>query len=89
MYAQYESHDDATLSYMDDPLHRFNTFKDVVLLSRASKKAMAKVNALSTELVKKSKVHKEINAETRTPSMLWHEINGWRDYISHGTDISK
>jgi hypothetical protein len=32
MYAQYKSHDDATLSYMQDTLHRFHTFKDVFLL---------------------------------------------------------
>jgi len=32
MYAQYKSHDDATLSYMEDALHRFHTFKDVLLL---------------------------------------------------------
>jgi hypothetical protein len=88
-YGQYESHDDATLSYMDDALHRFHTLKDVFLLGQASKKAKAKVNVLSTELVKKRKVHKEINAETRTASMLWREMNGWWDSITHGTDISK
>jgi hypothetical protein len=32
MYARYKSHDDATLSYMEDALCRFHTFKDVVLL---------------------------------------------------------
>jgi len=32
MYARYISHDDATLSYMVDTLHRFHTFKDVFLL---------------------------------------------------------
>jgi len=32
MYARYKSHDDATLSYMEDALHRFHTFKDVFLL---------------------------------------------------------
>jgi hypothetical protein len=32
MYAQYKSHDDATLSYMEDDLCRFHTFKDVFLL---------------------------------------------------------
>jgi len=32
MYARYKSHDDATLSYMQDALHRFHTFKDVLLL---------------------------------------------------------
>jgi hypothetical protein len=32
MYARYKSHNDATLSYMEDALHRFHTFKDVFLL---------------------------------------------------------
>jgi hypothetical protein len=30
--AQYETHNDATLSYMEVDLHRFYTFKDVFLL---------------------------------------------------------
>ena len=64
MYARYKSHDDATLSYMEDAFHRFHTFKDVFLLGRAGKEANAKVNALRTELVKKRKVDKETNAET-------------------------
>ena len=46
MYARYKSHDDATLSYMEDALHRFHTFKDVFLLGRAGKKAKCKANAL-------------------------------------------
>jgi len=53
MYAPYESHDDATLSYMEDSLHRFHTFKDVFVLGQAGKKAKAKANALRMELVKK------------------------------------
>jgi hypothetical protein len=32
MYARYKSHDDATLSFLEDTLHRFHTFKDVFLL---------------------------------------------------------
>jgi len=32
MYAGYTSHDDATLSYMEDALHRSHTIKDVFLL---------------------------------------------------------
>jgi hypothetical protein len=56
MYARYESHDDATLSYTEDALHRFHNFKDVFLLGRAGKKAQAKANALRTVLVKKRKV---------------------------------
>jgi len=46
MYARYKSHDDATLSYMEDTLHHFDTFKDVILLGRAGKPAKAKPNAL-------------------------------------------
>jgi len=32
MYAQYKSQDDATLSYMENALRRFLTYKDVFLL---------------------------------------------------------
>jgi hypothetical protein len=64
MYAQYTSHDEATLSYMEDALCRFQTFNDVFVFVRASKKGKAKANALRTELVKKRKVDKETNAET-------------------------
>jgi len=53
LYARYHSHDDATLSYMEDALHGFHTFKGVFLLGQAGKKAKAKANALRTELVKK------------------------------------
>jgi hypothetical protein len=38
MYARYKSHDDATLSYMEDALCRFHSFKDVFLLRRAGKR---------------------------------------------------
>jgi hypothetical protein len=89
MYARYISHDDATLSYMEDALCRFHTFKDVFLLGRASKKAKAKANALRTELVKKRKVDEETNAETWTPSKKRHEMNAWQDYISHEIKVSK
>jgi len=64
MYARYISHDDATLSYMEDALHRFHTFKDVFLLGGAGKQGKAKANALTTELVKKRKVDEEPNAES-------------------------
>jgi hypothetical protein len=67
IYAQYKSHDDATLSYMEDALHRFHTFEDVFLLWRAGQKAKAKANALRMELVKKRKVDDETYAETWTP----------------------
>jgi len=52
MYARYKSHDDATLSYMEDTLHCFHAFKDVCLLGRAGKKPKAKANAPRTELMK-------------------------------------
>jgi len=70
-------------------MHHFHTFKDVVLLGRAGKKAKAKANALGTEIVKKRKVDEETNAETWTPSKKRREMNAWRDYISHEIDISK
>jgi hypothetical protein len=89
MNARYTSHDDATLSYMEDPLHRFDTFKDVFLLGRAGKKPKAKANALRTELVKKRKVDEKRNAETWTPSKKRREMKAWRDVISHKLDISK
>ena len=64
MYAQYKSHDDATFSYMEDALSRFNTFKEVFLLGQAAKKVKAKTIALRMELVQKRKVDKESLAET-------------------------
>jgi hypothetical protein len=64
MYTQYKSHHDATLSYIEDSLCRFHTFKDEFLLGRAGKKAWAKSNALRTVLAKKRKVNKETNADT-------------------------
>jgi hypothetical protein len=49
---------------MDDALHHFHTIKDVFLLGQASKKAKAKANALTAELVKKRKVDDETNDES-------------------------
>jgi len=83
MYARYQCHDDATLRYMEDALHRFHTFKDVFLLGRAGTKAKAKANALRMELVKKRKVDEEGHAETWTQSKKWREMKAWRDYIRH------
>jgi hypothetical protein len=82
IYARYKSHDDATLSYMEDALHRFHTFKDVFLLGRAGKKAKPKANALRTELGKKRKVDEETNADTWTPSKKRRKMNAWRDYVT-------
>jgi hypothetical protein len=89
IYARYKSHDDATLSYMEDALHRFHTFKDVFLLGRAGKEAIATANALRTELVNNQQVDKETNAETWTPSKKRREMNAWRDHISQEIDDSK
>jgi len=89
MYARYKSHNDATLSYMEDALCRFHTFKDVFLLGRAGKWEKAKANALRTELMKKRKVDQDTNAETSTPSKKRPEMNPWQDYISYEIDDSK
>jgi hypothetical protein len=89
MYARYNSHDDATLSYMEDALCHFHTFKDIFLLRRAGKKVKAKANALRMELVKKRKVDEERNAQTWTQSKKWRAMNAWQDYISHEIDVSK
>jgi hypothetical protein len=88
MYAQYKSHDDATLNYMEGTWHCCHTFQDIFLLGRASKKAKAKANTLKTELVKKQKVDKETNAETSTPSKKRREMNPLRDSIRHKIGIS-
>jgi len=89
MYAPYTSHHDATLSYMEDALHRFHTFKDVFLLRRTSTKAKAKANAQRMELVKKRMVDEETNVETRTLSQKQRKMNDWRDYIRPEIDLSK
>jgi len=89
MNAQYQSHDDATLSYMEDAMRRFHTFKDVFLLGQSDNKAKAKANALRTELVKKRKVDKETYAEKWMPSKRWRKMNAWRDCICHGMDVSE
>jgi len=89
MYARSKSHDDTTLSYMEDALHHFHTLKDVLLLGRAYKKAMAKANTLRMELVKKRKVDDETYTKTWTTSKKRREMNAWRDYICHEIDVSK
>jgi len=64
MYGRYIAHDDVTLIYMDDALHRFRTVKYDFLLGRAGRKEKAKAIPLRMELVKKRKVDKETNAAT-------------------------
>jgi hypothetical protein len=89
MYAQYKSHDDATLSNLEDALHRVHPFRDVFLLGRARQMGKATANALRMELVKKRQLDKETTAETWTPSKKWCEMNTWHDFISHEIDVSK
>ena len=89
MYARDISQHDATLSYMEDAFHCFHTFKDGSLLGQAGKKVQAKDNALRTELVKKRQIHKEMNAETWTPSKKRLKLNAWMDSISHEIGVSK
>jgi len=89
MYARYKSHDDATLSYLEDAMGRFYTFKDVFLLRLVGKIVQAEANALRLILMKKWKIDEETNAETWTLSKRPHELNAWRDYISDELDVSK
>jgi len=89
MYAQYKSHDDTTLSNMEDTWCRFHIFKDVFLLRRADKKAKATANSRRMEHVKTRKVDKETNADSWTLSKKQREMNAWHDYISREIDISK
>jgi len=87
MYARYTSHNDATLSHMEDALHHFHTFKDVVLLGRAGKKVKAKANAMRTEVMKERKVDVETTAETCIPSKNRRKMNALRVYMSHEIDV--
>jgi len=89
LYAKYISHDNSTLSYMEDTLCSFQTIKEDFLLDRASKKSKAKANTLRKELIRKRKVDKERNAQTWTLSKKGHRMNAWWDYISHEIEVSK
>jgi len=89
MYAQYKSHEVATLTYMEDALRSFHTFKDVVLLGRAGKNAKAKATALRMKLVKRRQVDEDTTVDTWTPSKTRRKMKAWRDYISHEIDDSK
>jgi hypothetical protein len=79
MYARYKSHDNATLSYMDDALCPSHTVKDDFLLGQARKRVKAKGNGMRTKLIKKRNVDKETNAEIWTPSNKRREMNAWQD----------
>jgi hypothetical protein len=89
MYARDNSHNVATLSYIEDDSRRFHTFKNIILLGRASNEAKPKPNAMRTEHVKKWNVDEEINAQTWTPSKKRHKVKTWRDYIIHEIDVCK
>jgi len=89
MYAPYKSHNDATLSYLEDALHRFHTFNNVFLLCRTGNKVKVKANGLRRDHVKKPKVDQEPNAATGMLSKKLREMNAWRDYIGHKIDVSK
>jgi len=89
MYAQYKSHNDATLHYIEDAWCHFHTFKDVFFPGQASKKAKDKANAQRMQLVTKRKVDKETNAETCRPAKKWREMNARQDDIGHEIDLSK
>jgi hypothetical protein len=64
MCTRYKSHNDASLSFMENALRHYHTFSEVFILRQAGQMAKAKANALRMELVKKRKVDKETNAET-------------------------
>jgi len=87
MYARYTSHNDETLSYMEDAPHPSHTFKENCFLRRAGKKAKAKANDVGTEIVNEGKVDHETNAGSATPSTKQRERNALRYYISQARDI--
>jgi len=88
MYASYRSHDNATLSFMEDSFHSFHTFKDDFLLGQASKKVKSNANALRTELMKNRKLDEETSAKTWMSSKKQCTMNSSPDYSSHGIDVS-
>jgi len=89
IYAWYKSHDDAVVSYSEDALRRFHTFKGIFLLGRAAKMAKVKANALRTEVVKNQNVEEKRNTASWMPCRKRREINAWRGHISYKIDISK
>lgn len=60
----YRSHDDATLSYLENALHDFHTFKDVIKLWQAGQKTKANANLLTTDHLNQQQVNEKTNAET-------------------------
>jgi hypothetical protein len=55
LYGKNPSHNNATVSKIDDALHRVLVFNNVFLLSRAGNMSKAKSNALGMELLKQRK----------------------------------
>jgi hypothetical protein len=88
IYAQYQYHDDATLSHMEHAWDCFYTFNDVSLLGRANKQANATAKALIQERKRKRKVDAERNATIRMPCKVGREATTWWDYISHAMEMS-
>jgi len=89
MYGWSESHNEATLSYMEDAVHPFLSFKDVVLIAQAGHSAKPEANVQLTELLTKWKEDEETNAATLTPSKKRHDMNALWNYYSHEVDVSK
>jgi hypothetical protein len=89
MYARYKSHDDATLSYMVELSHCFDTFNDVFLLRRAGNWMKAKATVPRMEIVNKRMVGEETHADAWAPSKKQREMNTWWDHNRHKIDISQ
>jgi hypothetical protein len=89
MYSRYKSHDEDTISYLEDALRRFHATKDVFLVGRVGKKAKAKATALRSELVKKRKAEEELHSQRWTATQKRREYTVWRDHITSEIDMSK
>jgi len=89
MYAWYKSQDDATLSYMEDAMQHFHTFKEDFLLGQAGIKEMAKANALRTEPMTKRNIEKETNLKASMALKKWREMNACHDFITYEIDYPK
>jgi DNA-directed RNA polymerase subunit N (RpoN/RPB10)/oligoribonuclease (3'-5' exoribonuclease) len=59
LMAQYRSHTDSTIQYMEDYLDEFHRHKDVFHQYRAGKRAKRKAEKLRAELTKESKAERE------------------------------
>jgi len=88
IYAEYLSHNDATLSYMEDAFCHFHIFNNISWLGRTDNMVKAKANALRIKHVKKRKVDEQINAEIWKLSKNLCEMNGSQNCIQHEIDVS-